>query len=98
MKNNLRMLGLAFCMLPMCLHAGTGEDLKQTYQGAESIPAGTILPVTLNSTLRSDRSAQRGDDDPNPHAGHPAARGKNSAQRVQGYGPCGRNRYFWKGI
>jgi len=57
MKNNLRMLGLALCMLPMCLHAGTGEDLKQTYQGAELIPAGTILPVTLNSTLRSDRSA-----------------------------------------
>jgi len=57
MKNNLRVLGLVLCMLPMCLHAGTGEDLKQTYQGTELIPAGTILPVTLNSTLRSDRSA-----------------------------------------
>jgi hypothetical protein len=57
MKNNLRMLSLALCMLPMCLHAGTGEDLKQTYQAAELIPAGTILPVTLNSALRSDRSA-----------------------------------------
>ena len=57
MKNNLRMLGFALCLLPMCLHAGTGEDLKQTYQAAELIPAGIILPVTLNSTLRSDRSA-----------------------------------------
>jgi len=56
MKNNLRMLGLALCMLPICLHAGTAEDLKQTYQAAEPIPAGTILPVTLNSTLRSDKS------------------------------------------
>jgi hypothetical protein len=54
MKNDLRMLGLALCMVPMCLHAGTGEDLKQN-QAAELIPAGTILPVTLNSTLRSDK-------------------------------------------
>jgi hypothetical protein len=58
MKNNLSMFGLALCMLPMCLHAGTGEDLKQTYQGAGLIPAGTILPVTLNSTLRSDKSGR----------------------------------------
>ena len=57
MKNSLRMIGLALCVLPMGLHAGTGEDLKQTYQAAELIPAGTILPVTLNSALRSDRSA-----------------------------------------
>ena len=57
MKNNLRMLGLTLCLLPMYLHAGTGEDIKQTYQAAELIPAGTILPVTLNSTLRSDKSA-----------------------------------------
>jgi hypothetical protein len=56
MKNNLRMLSLAWCMLPMCLHAGTGEDFKQTYQAAELIPAGTVLPITLNSTLRSDKS------------------------------------------
>jgi hypothetical protein len=55
MKNNLRMLVVALCMLPLYLHAGTGEDLKQTNQAAESIPAGTILPVTLNSTLRSDK-------------------------------------------
>jgi hypothetical protein len=57
MKNSLRMLGLTLCLLPLYLHAGTGEDLKQTYQAAELIPAGTILPVTLNSTLRSDKSA-----------------------------------------
>ncbi|MGC2401975.1 MAG: hypothetical protein WA510_19415 [Acidobacteriaceae bacterium] len=56
MKNNLRMLGVTLCMLPLYLHAGTGEDLKQTYQAAASIPAGTILPVTLNSNLRSDKS------------------------------------------
>ena len=56
MKNNLRMLGLALCMLPMYLHAGTGEDLRQTPQTAKPIPAGTILPVLLNSTLRSDKS------------------------------------------
>ena len=55
MKNNLRMLGLALCMLPMSLHAGTGEDTK-TDQAAELIPAGTLLPVTLNSALRSDKS------------------------------------------
>jgi hypothetical protein len=63
MKNNLKMLGLALCMLPMYLHAGTGQDLKQADQPAqeqnaqsESIPAGTIIPVILNSTLRSDKS------------------------------------------
>jgi hypothetical protein len=64
MKNNLRMLGLGLCMLPMYLHAGTGQDLKPAYQPAqeqntrsdESIPVGTILPVSLNSTLRSDKS------------------------------------------
>ena len=56
MKNSLRMIGLALCVLPMGLHAGTGEDLKQTYQAAELIPAGTILPVSLNSDLRSDRN------------------------------------------
>jgi len=64
MRNNLRMLGLALCVLPMSLHAGTGQDLKQASQptqeqnagSAETIPAGTILPVSLNSTLRSDKS------------------------------------------
>ncbi|MGB8918757.1 MAG: hypothetical protein WCC89_18025, partial [Candidatus Sulfotelmatobacter sp.] len=55
MKNHLKTLGLALCMLPIYLHAGTGEDVNQTYQ--EPIPAGTILPVTLNSNLRSDKSA-----------------------------------------
>jgi hypothetical protein len=56
MKNNLRMLGLALCMLPMSLHAGTGDDNRQTHQAADLIPAGTVLPVTLNSALRSDKS------------------------------------------
>jgi hypothetical protein len=63
MKNSLKMLGLALCTLPMYLHAGTGQDLKQEYQpaqqqstqSAERIPAGTILPVSLNSDLRSDK-------------------------------------------
>jgi hypothetical protein len=45
-------------MLPLCLHAGTGEDTRQTYQAAELIPAGTLLPVTLNSALRSDKSGR----------------------------------------
>src|SRR6202050_880460 len=64
MRNNLRMLGLALCVLPMYLHARTGQDLAQDHQpsqeqntrSAESIPAGTIIPVILNSTLRSDKS------------------------------------------
>jgi len=64
MKNSLKMLGLALCTLPMYLHAGTGQDLKQEYQpaqqqstqSAERIPAGTILPVSLNSDLRSDKN------------------------------------------
>jgi hypothetical protein len=62
MKNNLRMLGLALCMLPMSLVAETGQDVKQDYQqkqnaqSAERIPAGTIIPVSLNSTLRPDKS------------------------------------------
>jgi hypothetical protein len=57
------MLALALCVLPMYLHAGTGQDLKSAYQpnqeqntrSAEPIPAGTILPVSLNSDLRSDK-------------------------------------------
>jgi hypothetical protein len=63
MKNNLRILSLALCMLPMYLQAGTGQDLKHADQPAQeqnaqsaSIPAGTIIPVSLNSTLRSDKS------------------------------------------
>jgi hypothetical protein len=68
MKNNLRMLGLALCLLPIHLHAGTGQDSKPAYQpapeqsapSAETIPAGTIIPVTLNSPLRSDKNG-RGD-------------------------------------
>jgi hypothetical protein len=64
MKSNLMISYLALCSLPMYLHAGTGQDLK-TYQPAaqqqkarttDPIPAGTILPVTLNSTLSSDKS------------------------------------------
>jgi len=64
MKNNLRILGLALCLLPMYLHAGTEQDLKQDDQpaqeqnarSAEPIPEGTIIPVSLNSTLRSDKT------------------------------------------
>ena len=63
MKNNLKMLGLAMCVLPLYLQAGTGQDLKPVYQpaqgqttrSAEPIPAGTILPVSLNTALRSDK-------------------------------------------
>ncbi len=56
MKSHLKMLGLALCMLPMYLHAGSAEDLKQAFQPAGPIPAGTILPVSLNTALRSDKS------------------------------------------
>src|SRR5208282_5941542 len=64
----LRMLSLALCMLPIYLHAGTGQDLKQddrpaqeqNARSAEAIPAGTIIPVSLNSTLRSDKSGSGG--------------------------------------
>jgi hypothetical protein len=64
MKNNLKMLGLALCVLPMYLHTGTAQDLKPVYQpvqgqntrSAEPIPAGTILPISLNTALRSDKS------------------------------------------
>jgi hypothetical protein len=64
MKNSLKMLGLALCTLPMYLHAGAAQEPKQEYQpaqqqstqSAERIPAGTILPVSLNSDLRSDKN------------------------------------------
>jgi hypothetical protein len=67
MKSNLRMLALTLCTLPMYLHAGTGQDLKSAYQpnqeqntrSAEPIAAGTILPVSLNTALRSDKSGSR---------------------------------------
>jgi len=52
------------CTLPVCLNAATAQDMKQAYQpaqeqnarSAELIPAGTVVPVTLNSSLRSDKS------------------------------------------
>jgi hypothetical protein len=58
------MLGLALCVLPMYMQAATGQDLKPVYQSAQGqntrsadpIPAGTILPVSLNTALRSDKS------------------------------------------
>jgi hypothetical protein len=57
------MLGLTLCVLPMYLQPATGQDLKPVYQpaqgqstrSAEPIPAGTILPVRLNTALRSDK-------------------------------------------
>ena len=63
MKNNLRMLGLALCMLPTYLHAETQQAMERAYrpaqehttQSAEVIPAGTIIPLRLNSALRSDK-------------------------------------------
>jgi hypothetical protein len=56
MKDKLRIVGLTLCILPTCLHARAGQDFKQACQSAELITAGTILPVSLNSTLRSDKS------------------------------------------
>ena len=64
MKNNLRMLGLALCMLATSLVTATGQDLKQDHQqeqnarSAERIPAGTIIPVSLDTTLRSDKTGR----------------------------------------
>src|SRR3984885_6787894 len=67
MKSNVMISCLALCALPIYLHAGTGQDPK-TYQPAaqtqntrtaDAIPAGTILPVRLNSELRSDKSPNR---------------------------------------
>ena len=64
MRSNLMTFCLSLCALSTYLHAGTGQDPK-TYQPAaqqqnartaDPIPAGTILPVTLNSTIRSDKS------------------------------------------
>jgi hypothetical protein len=57
------MLGLALCMLPMYLHAETQQDMERAYQPAQEhhaqsanvIPAGTIIPLRLNSALRSDK-------------------------------------------
>jgi hypothetical protein len=68
MKNNLRTFGLVLCILPMYLHGRAGQDMEQAYQPitglnagyVEPIAAGTVLPVLLNSTLRSDKS-RRGD-------------------------------------
>lgn len=50
MKKGLIALGLATCMLRGYVHAQTQES------AAEVIPAGTILPVRLDSTLRSNKS------------------------------------------
>jgi hypothetical protein len=64
MKNHLRMFGLVLCMLPTHLHAGTAQDLQpvdkpaqgQNTRSAQPIPVGTILPVSLNTALRSDKN------------------------------------------
>jgi hypothetical protein len=64
MKNNLRILGMALCMLPMWLRAETVQGLQPAYQSApgqnpqpaELIPTGTIIPVSLNSALQSDKT------------------------------------------
>jgi hypothetical protein len=50
MKSNLRMLGLALCILPACLRASIAQDQKPSYQReqserpAELIPTGTTVP------------------------------------------------------
>jgi hypothetical protein len=62
MKNNLKMLGLTLCMLTY-LNAETQQAQRRAYQpaqehntqAAEVIPAGTIIPLRLNSTVRSDK-------------------------------------------
>jgi hypothetical protein len=59
MKGNLKVICLALCMLPAYLHASEIQGRNQACQSVALIPAGTILPVSLNSTLRSDKSAGR---------------------------------------
>jgi hypothetical protein len=64
MKNSMIVSCLALCALPIYLQAGTGQDPKtyqptaqaQSARTADRIPAGTIVPVSLNSDLRSDKS------------------------------------------
>jgi len=62
MKNTMRMLSLTLCLLSIYLHAETQKERayrpteEHNAQSAEPIPAGTIIPVSLNSTLRSDHS------------------------------------------
>jgi hypothetical protein len=64
MKSNLMIFCLVLYTLPTYLHAGTGQDLKPASQPAqgqntrsvEPIAAGTIIPVSLNSALRSDKT------------------------------------------
>jgi hypothetical protein len=64
MKNNSRMLGLALCMLATSMVAATGQGFKQDRQqeqnprSGERIPAGTIIPVSLDTTLRSDKTGR----------------------------------------
>jgi len=64
MKSNRMIFCLALCTLPTYLHAGTEQDLNpasqpaqgQNPRSAEPIAAGTIIPVSLNSALRSDKT------------------------------------------
>ncbi|MGA3089005.1 MAG: hypothetical protein ABSD75_10355 [Terriglobales bacterium] len=106
MKYNLRMLGLALCKLPMYLHAGTGEDLKQDDQtsqkqntrSAESIPAGTVNSGQLEFHLALGQEWKRRRDHGDGHAGRAVERGENPACRLQGDRACRRSHYPWKGI
>jgi len=81
------MLGLTLCVLPMYLQAATGQDLKPVYQpaqgqstrSAEPIPAGTILPVRLNTALRSEQDRKRNYHNRDGDAGRGAGQGRNIA-------------------
>ena len=87
MKNTMRMLSLALCVLPMYLHAGTGQDLKQDDQPAQGqnarsaapIPAGTIIPVSLNSHLALGQERKRRRGHGHGHAGRNRRFGRNPA-------------------
>ncbi len=56
MKKSLIALGLATCLLRGYVQAQTQDNAKQLGSGAEVIPAGTILPLRLDSTMRSKES------------------------------------------
>ncbi|MGA7925298.1 MAG: hypothetical protein WCA20_04820 [Candidatus Sulfotelmatobacter sp.] len=93
-------------MLPKSLHAGTGQDLKQAYQpaqgqnarSAEPIPAGTIIPISLNSALRSDETGSGATIIATVMQDVPLGKGETLRKGSKLTGKCGRNHHSWKKI
>jgi hypothetical protein len=55
-KRGLIALRLAMCMPSGYVHAQTQGDAKEPTSRSKVIPAGTILPVRLDSTMQSNKS------------------------------------------